>query len=140
MTNAIRNAHYGGLSSSELLYYMGSCMYTVPYRRRYQYAKASKEELTKQKYFLHLQELSSSFVSSLKIPSVTGSCSHPTGTGLGAILFGPSIMSLLGIIVLLFQALLLAHGGLTTLWCKHIFNGDCRTIRFIRYIQVMPKA
>ena len=54
-------------------------------------------------------------LSSLKIPSVTGSCSHPTGTGLGAILFGPSIMSLLGIIVLLFQALLLAHGGLTTL-------------------------
>ena len=28
-------------------------------------------------------------LSSLKIPSVTGSCSHPTGTGLGAILFGP---------------------------------------------------
>lgn len=54
-------------------------------------------------------------VSSLKIPSVTGSCSHPTGTGLGAILFGPSIMSILGIIVLLFQAILLAHGGLTTL-------------------------
>ncbi|MCD8180183.1 MAG: energy-coupling factor ABC transporter permease [Firmicutes bacterium] len=54
-------------------------------------------------------------LSSLKIPSVTGSCSHPTGTGLGAILFGPSVMSILGIIVLLFQALLLAHGGLTTL-------------------------
>jgi hypothetical protein len=28
-------------------------------------------------------------VSALKIPSVTGSSSHPTGTGLGAILFGP---------------------------------------------------
>ena len=27
-------------------------------------------------------------LSSLKIPSVTGSCSHMTGTGLGAILFG----------------------------------------------------
>ncbi|MCC8169388.1 MAG: energy-coupling factor ABC transporter permease [Oscillospiraceae bacterium] len=54
-------------------------------------------------------------ISSLKIPSVTGSCSHPTGTGLGAILFGPSVMSVLGIIVLIFQALLLAHGGLTTL-------------------------
>lgn len=54
-------------------------------------------------------------ISSLKIPSVTGSCSHATGTGLGAILFGPSIMSVLGIIVLLFQAILLAHGGLTTL-------------------------
>lgn len=54
-------------------------------------------------------------LSSLKIPSVTGSCSHPTGVGLGAIMFGPSVMSVLGAIVLLFQALLLAHGGLTTL-------------------------
>lgn len=54
-------------------------------------------------------------LSALKLPSVTGSCSHPTGTGLGAILFGPSVMSILGVIVLLFQALLLAHGGLTTL-------------------------
>jgi cobalt/nickel transport system permease protein len=51
----------------------------------------------------------------LKLPSVTGNSSHPTGTGLGAILFGPSIMAVLGTIVLLFQALLLAHGGLTTL-------------------------
>lgn len=54
-------------------------------------------------------------ISSLKIPSVTGSCSHMTGTGLGAILFGPCIVSILGIIVLIFQAILLAHGGLTTL-------------------------
>lgn len=54
-------------------------------------------------------------LSALKLPSVTGSCSHATGTGLGAILFGPSVMALLGTIVLLFQALLLAHGGLTTL-------------------------
>lgn len=54
-------------------------------------------------------------LSSLKIPSVTGSCSHMTGTGLGAILFGPAVMSILGLIVLLFQALLLAHGGVTTL-------------------------
>ncbi|NWF78717.1 MAG: energy-coupling factor ABC transporter permease [Chloroflexi bacterium] len=46
---------------------------------------------------------------------MTGSSSHPTGTGLGAILFGPAVMSVLGTIVLLFQALLLAHGGLTTL-------------------------
>lgn len=54
-------------------------------------------------------------LSALKIPSVTGSCSHPTGTGLGAILFGPLVMSVLGGLVLLFQAVLLAHGGLTTL-------------------------
>ncbi|MCG5254576.1 energy-coupling factor ABC transporter permease [Brevibacillus agri] len=54
-------------------------------------------------------------LSALKIPSVTGSSSHPTGTGLGAIMFGPWVMSVLGSLVLLFQALLLAHGGLTTL-------------------------
>lgn len=54
-------------------------------------------------------------VSALKLPSVTGSCSHATGTGLGAVLFGPAVMALLGTFVLLFQALLLAHGGLTTL-------------------------
>lgn len=54
-------------------------------------------------------------LSALKIPSVTGSSSHPTGTGLGAILFGPTAMCLIGVIVLLFQALLLAHGGITTL-------------------------
>ena len=54
-------------------------------------------------------------ISSLKIPSVTGSCSHMTGTGLGAILFGPCSVSILGLIVLIFQAILLAHGGLTTL-------------------------
>lgn len=54
-------------------------------------------------------------LSALKIPSVTGSSSHPTGTGLGAILFGPSPMVVVGLIVLLFQALLLAHGGVSTL-------------------------
>ena len=54
-------------------------------------------------------------LSALKIPSFSGSCSHPTGVGLGAILFGPLTMTVLGLIVLLFQALLLAHGGITTL-------------------------
>lgn len=54
-------------------------------------------------------------LSALKLPSVTGSSSHPTGTGLGAVLFEPAPMAVLGLIVLLFQAILLAHGGLTTL-------------------------
>jgi cobalt/nickel transport system permease protein len=54
-------------------------------------------------------------LSSLKLPSVTGSCSHPTGIGFGTTLFGPGIMFVAGFVVLLFQALLLAHGGLTTL-------------------------
>ncbi len=55
-------------------------------------------------------------LSSLKLPSaVTMSSSHPTGTGLAAILFGPAITAVLGVIVLLYQAILLAHGGLSTL-------------------------
>lgn len=54
-------------------------------------------------------------LSALKIPSVTGSSSHPTGVGLGTILFGPTAMTVLGTIVLLFQSLLLAHGGITSL-------------------------
>lgn len=57
-----------------------------------------------------------SFVmSAIKLPSVTGSSSHPTGTGLGTAIFRPPVMAFLGTIVLLFQALLLAHGGITTL-------------------------
>lgn len=54
-------------------------------------------------------------LSSIKLPSVTGSSSHPTGTGLGAVLFRPPVMAILSTVVLVFQALLLAHGGLTTL-------------------------
>lgn len=54
-------------------------------------------------------------LSAIKLPSITGSSSHPTGVGLGAILFRPPVMAFLSTVVLLFQALLLAHGGLTTL-------------------------
>lgn len=77
-----------------------------------------KKTLNEHRNLITLLAMSGAFVfviSSLKIPSVTGSCSHMTGTGLGAILFGPSAVSILGIIVLLFQAILLAHGGLTTI-------------------------
>lgn len=77
-----------------------------------------KKDLAKGKDTKMLLGLSGGYafvLSALKIPSVTGSCSHPTGVGLGAILFGPAQMAVIGSIVLLFQALLLAHGGLTTL-------------------------
>jgi cobalt/nickel transport system permease protein len=60
-------------------------------------------------------------VSALKLPSVTGSSSHPTGIGLGSLLLGPFPMVVVGSIVLLFQALLVAHGGLTT-WGANTFS------------------
>ena len=55
------------------------------------------------------------------MPSVTGSSSHATGIGLAAILFGPWVAGISAGIVLAFQALLLAHGGLTT-WGANTFS------------------
>ena len=60
-------------------------------------------------------------LSALKMPSVTGSSSHATGIGLAAILFGPWVAGISAGIVLAFQALLLAHGGLTT-WGANTFS------------------
>ena len=62
-------------------------------------------------------------LSSLKLPSVTGSCSHPTGTGLSTICFGPWITSVICAIVLLFQSLFLAHGGLSVLGANIVSMG-----------------
>jgi cobalt/nickel transport system permease protein len=62
-------------------------------------------------------------LSSLKLPSVTGSCSHPTGTGIAVVLFGPTITSVLSIIVLVFQATFLAHGGFTTMGANDFSMG-----------------
>ena len=80
---------------------------------------AIRKTLQERRNLITLLAMSGAFIfviSSLKIPSViNASCSHMTGTGLGAILFGPSAVSILGLIVLLFQALLLGHGGLTTI-------------------------
>jgi cobalt/nickel transport system permease protein len=62
-------------------------------------------------------------LSSLKLPSVTGSCSHPTGTGLSTISFGPWITAVVCTIVLLFQSMFLAHGGLSTLGANIVSMG-----------------
>jgi cobalt/nickel transport system permease protein len=74
--------------------------------------------MRKDREYLPLLGVCGAFIfifSALKLPSVTGSCSHPTGTGLSTICFGVFITSVVGGVVLLFQALLLAHGGLSTL-------------------------
>ncbi len=74
---------------------------------------------------LPLLGLAGAFVfilSSLKIPSL-GSSSHPTGTGFGSVLFGPAITSVFCTVVLIFQALFLAHGGITTLGANIVAMG-----------------
>jgi len=67
------------------------------------------------KMLLGLVAAYSFILSAMKIPSVTGSCSHATGTGLSAMLFGPFVTAVVALLVLTFQAILLAHGGITTL-------------------------
>jgi cobalt/nickel transport system permease protein len=82
----------------------------------------------KNREVLPLLAVSGAFIfvlSSLKLPSVFGmSSTHPTGTGLSTIAFGPAITTVLCAIVLLFQALLLGHGGLTT------FGANCFAMGF----------
>jgi cobalt/nickel transport system permease protein len=52
-----------------------------------------------------------------------GTCSHPCGTGLGALLIGPAPTVVVASIALVLQALLLAHGGLTTLGANIVSMG-----------------
>ena len=58
-----------------------------------------KKLIQKDRKVLPLMAVCGAFVfvlSALKIPSVTGSCSHPTGTGLSSAFFGPFVTSVLG--------------------------------------------
>ncbi|PKL51624.1 MAG: energy-coupling factor ABC transporter permease [Nitrospira bacterium HGW-Nitrospira-1] len=61
-------------------------------------------------------------ISCMPIPVPTaGTCSHPCGTGMSAILLGPAISILIAAVALLIQALFLAHGGLST-WGANIVS------------------
>jgi cobalt/nickel transport system permease protein len=63
-------------------------------------------------------------ISCMPIPvPVAGTTSHPTGTGLAAILIGPPLTVVVASIALLLQALFLAHGGLTTLGANIVSMG-----------------
>lgn len=101
-----------------------------------------KKQVEVSRKFLVLIAMCGAFafvMSSLKIPSLTGSCSHPTGVGLGAILFGPSAMAIIGVIVLLFQAFFLAHGGLTTLGANTFSMGIAGPLVSFAVYQLMKR-
>ncbi|HQN76432.1 MAG TPA: energy-coupling factor ABC transporter permease [Methanomassiliicoccales archaeon] len=87
--------------------------------------------------------LSGAFIfvmSSFKLPSVTGSSSHPTGTGFSTMFFGVGVTSVMSLIVLIFQALLLAHGGFTTMGANVFSMGVAGP--FVAYLafKTMTKA
>ena len=61
-------------------------------------------------------------ISLMPVPVPTaGTCSHPGGTAIPAILVGPSISVLIAGVALLLQALFFAHGGLST-WGAGVFS------------------
>jgi cobalt/nickel transport system permease protein len=63
-------------------------------------------------------------ISCMPVPVPTaGTCSHACGTGLAAILIGPWMTVLVTVVALLLQALLLAHGGFTTLGADVVAMG-----------------
>ena len=63
-------------------------------------------------------------ISCMPVPvPVVGSCSHPCGTGLGALLIGPAPTVVVASIALLLQAMFLSHGGLTTLGANIVSMG-----------------
>ena len=63
-------------------------------------------------------------ISCMPVPvPLVGTCSHPCGTGLAAILVGPLLTVLLTTVALILQALFLAHGGFTTLGADIVSMG-----------------
>lgn len=67
------------------------------------------------KPFLGLMGAVVFIISCMPVPVPTaGTCSHPCGTGISAVLIGPIMSIFVTSIALLIQALFLAHGGITT--------------------------
>ncbi|WP_088536811.1 energy-coupling factor ABC transporter permease [Geobacter sp. DSM 9736] len=63
-------------------------------------------------------------ISCMPIPVPTaGTCAHPCGTAIAAILVGPLVSVTITAVALLIQALFLAHGGLSTLGADIVSMG-----------------
>lgn len=63
-------------------------------------------------------------ISCMPVPvPLAGTCSHPCGTGMAAILLGPLASTVIASVSLLLQALFLSHGGLSTLGANIVSMG-----------------
>jgi len=89
----------------------------------YSLKKRSREDLS----FKPLAGLMAAVVfiiSCMPVPvPFVGTCSHPCGTGISGILVGPAISVVITTVALLIQAILLAHGGLSTLGADIVSMG-----------------
>jgi cobalt/nickel transport system permease protein len=76
------------------------------------------------KPFLAMVGVAVFVISAMHLPvPVTGSCSHPCGTPLAAIVVGPFATVVISAIVLFFQAVFFAHGGITTIGANTVSMG-----------------
>jgi cobalt/nickel transport system permease protein len=76
------------------------------------------------KPFLAMVGVAVFVISAMHLPvPVTGSCSHPCGTPLAAIIIGPCATVVISAIVLFFQAIFLGHGGITTIGANTVSMG-----------------
>lgn len=86
--------------------------------------KINSRETPQYKPFVALVGAAVFIISCMPIPvPIAGTCSHPCGTGLAAILVGPAPTVVLASVALALQALFLAHGGLTTLGANIVSMG-----------------
>lgn len=89
----------------------------------YEIKRRVRENLS-YKPFLAMTGVAVFVISAMHLPvPVTGSCSHPCGTPLAAIVIGPFATAVITGIVLFFQAVFLGHGGITTIGANDFSMG-----------------
>jgi cobalt/nickel transport system permease protein len=104
-------------------WYAATIAFVVP--GIYEIKRHIRENLS-YKPFLAMTGVAVFVISSMHLPvPVTGSCSHPCGTALAAILIGPFATVVISTIVLFFQAIFLGHGGITTIGANTFSMGIC---------------
>jgi cobalt/nickel transport system permease protein len=114
-----------GILSAEACagWYAATAAFVVP--GIYEIQRRVRENLS-YKPFLAMVGVAVFVISAMHLPvPVTGSCSHPCGTALAAILIGPFATAVISTIVLFFQAIFFGHGGITTIGANTFSMGIC---------------
>lgn len=105
------------------LWFVVTVAFVVPGLREIKYRI---QENLYYKPFLAMVGVAVFVISAMHLPVlVTGSCSHPCGTPLAAIVVGPFATAVISVIVLFFQAVFFAHGGITTIGANTFSMGIC---------------
>ncbi len=103
------------------MWYGATALFVYPGLREIR--RRTRENLS-YKPFLSMVGVAVFVISAMHLPvPVTGSCSHPCGTSLAAIIVGPFATAVVSSIVLFFQAIFLGHGGITTIGANDFSMG-----------------